>query len=109
MAQMERISVTAFTELAAQLASFGAPQGLIQRCFEAAADEQLHDQFLTRLAAAHGATFAGEAETIDSGVELLEIATHNAVEGCVNEAWAALLATHQASNAQHPVLRSSQG
>ncbi|MDC0670585.1 hypothetical protein [Nannocystis radixulma] len=37
---------------------------------------------------------------------LLAIAVENAVEGCVRETWAALVAAHQARWAAHPAVRS---
>ena len=95
-AAMEQVSVTAFVELARQLRSLGAPAQLIERC-EAAAEVEWR---LVELLGELGARPPG-LEPAAAGPEtaLLDIALHNATEGCVTETWAALLARHQAEHA----------
>lgn len=105
MAHMETVSVTAFEELAQQLSSLGAPKDFINRCRSAANDERLHAALLNKLANRYGGSFNGEALPCDTGASLLDIALHNAVEGCVNEAWAACLAAHQARAATDATIR----
>jgi len=105
MAHMETVSVTAFRELAEQLHAHGAPKVLIERCLAAATDEVLHARLLSILAKHYGGSFEAEAAGCDVGANLRDIAIHNAVEGCVNEAWAACLAVHQARAATDPAIR----
>ncbi|PRP95135.1 ferritin-like domain-containing protein [Enhygromyxa salina] len=100
IAVMEQVSITAFMELAAQLEARGGPAELVARCRAAALDERRHVELVVELGAARPkATLEPAAAT----TLLAEIALHNAVEGCVTETWAALLARHQAEHA--PELR----
>ena len=102
MAMMEHVSITAFLELAAQLETHGAPIDLIARCRAAADDERHHVELLIEIGAERpSATLVSAAATSS----LLEIARHNAVEGCVIETWAALLARHQSERAPEPCVR----
>lgn len=95
-AHLETASIAAFDELARWLAAHGAPAELIARCVAAASDEVLHADAMRGLAERHGATVAPcAAETGDDAV--LAVALHNAVEGCVHESFAALVAAHQAN------------
>jgi rubrerythrin len=107
MAHMEAASVIAFDELAQQLRAFGAPASFITRCRSAAKDERLHAALLSKLANRYGGSFSGEAAPCNASANLAEIALHNAVEGCVNEAWAACLAVHQAQTAADPSVRQA--
>ena len=102
MVRLEHASVTAFAELAGQLAELEAPAGLIERCRVSAEDEARHVDLLVGL----GAVRPVEAVVCgSSGVSRLAIALHNATEGCVSETWAALLARYQAEHAEEPVVR----
>ncbi len=101
----EQASITAFVELAAQLAAQGAPATLVERCRAAARDECRHVERLVALGA-----------TVDPGrvpgpspasTSRLMIAVHNAIEGCVAETWAALVARHQAMHAGRAELRQA--
>jgi hypothetical protein len=104
MAYLEAASVLAFEQLASQLSGFEAPDELIERCLVAASDERAHTRWLTMLAQRHGASVPIAAQTPASS-ELLDVALHNAVEGCVHETFAALLAACRAQRATSPVLR----
>lgn len=95
MAHLEAASVRAFEELARALARHGAPAGLRSRCAAAALDERRHARTMARLAAREGVAVP-RCEAGPSHDDLLAVALHNAVEGCVDEAFAALLATAQA-------------
>ena len=53
-AAAESSSVTAFTDLAAHLASIGAPPDLVERCERAAAEETRHVRCCVAVAATHG-------------------------------------------------------
>ena len=105
-AHLEAASVLAFEELALLLASWGAPALLVGRCWSAAEDERHHARWLGALAARHD-TAVPEPQTGPRSVpELLDVALHNAVEGCVHETWAALCAHWKARHAQTPGLRA---
>lgn len=103
-AYLERASITAFEQLATWLTNRGAPAELIERCREAAADEVVHAQHM----AAHAERDGHEvplAITEPSPDDLLAIALHNAVEGCVRESFGALLGGHQARTCEDAELR----
>lgn len=94
-AHLETASIAAFDELAQWLATRGAPSTLVERCRAAATDEVEHADAMRTLAERHGAVVPPcDAETIDDS--LLAVAMNNAVEGCVHESFAALVAAHQA-------------
>lgn len=112
-AREEAAAVVAFERLARELASFGAPAELTARARRAADDERRH-----------AALFAGEARALATrlGVPLdpaplepcaahpraLEaVLTENAVEGCANETYAAVMATHQALHTPLTHLRAA--
>ena len=96
MATMEAVSITAFDELAAQLDKLGAPAELLARCRSAARDEARHLALLEQLGGRGPTQLPAPAPAETSA---LTIALHNAVEGCVSETWAALLARHQSEHA----------
>lgn len=102
MAVMEHVSITAFIELAAQLEALGAPTTLVARCRAAADDERVHVELLVELGAERP---SNRLEPAAATTSLIEIALHNAVEGCVIETWAALLARHQSEHALDPSVR----
>lgn len=104
LAYLEAASIHAFVELAEWLERRAAPAELIERCRAAANDEVLHAELM----AAHARRAGAEVEPphADPGSdELLDVALHNAVEGCVNEAFAAVIALHQARACDEPELR----
>jgi hypothetical protein len=103
-AYLERASITAFQELATWLADRGAPAELIERCRAAAADEVVHAELM----AAHAERDGLEvplAIAEPSPDDLLAVALHNCVEGCVRESFGALLGAHQARNCEDAELR----
>jgi len=102
MAQLEAASVPAFTELARDLRTHGAPTDLVERALEAAADERVHTRLCRARARAHGATPLEVRHAVGPSVDLPTLAEHNAREGCVRETFAALEAGHQAAHAEDP-------
>jgi hypothetical protein len=104
MASLEAASVVAFEQLATQLEGFGAAPSLIDRCRAAADDERAHARWLTALAEQRGASVPTPLHE-PAPASLLEVALHNAVEGCVHETFAALLAMARAQLAPTPTLR----
>jgi rubrerythrin len=105
MAHLEAASVEAFEELAVQLRELHAPQALIERCLDAAEDERAHARWLGALASRRGASVP-PCRAEPGPASLLDIALHNAVEGCVHETWAALTAHLRARTAADPRLRA---
>jgi hypothetical protein len=104
MAHLEAASVLAFEQLAEQLAELDAPADVLERCRVAANDERNHARWLSKLAERHGATVR-EPRFDARAHDRLAIAMHNAVEGCVHEAFAALVAAVVARVGESPVLR----
>jgi hypothetical protein len=102
MATMEQVSIRAFEQLAAQLRHVGAPANLIERCHAAARDEARHVMLIESLG---GRTLARADLSASVEAPLLDIALHNAIEGCVAETWAALLARRQSEHAADPDTR----
>jgi hypothetical protein len=93
----EATSVQAFLALAEELEGFGAPDALIARARASAVDEVVHARLVAALApaAARGVpTFRATPRR-----DLLAFAVENAVEGCVRETFAALVAAHQSTAA----------
>ncbi|PCC72242.1 hypothetical protein SAMN02745121_01442 [Nannocystis exedens] len=104
-AHLERAAVTAFRELAEWLDRQGAAASLVARCRDAAADEVRHADALDALARRDGADVP--LPRADPPVDdLFAVACHNAVEGCVSEAFAAVVAAHQAGHARSLELRA---
>jgi hypothetical protein len=99
MAYLEAASVLAFEELAAWLRAQRAPAELIERCQAAADDERCHARWLTCLAQERGAVVPVPTPRDASEASVLEVALHNAVEGCVHESFAALMAAVRAERA----------
>lgn len=106
LAHLEAASVSAFRELARDLVRFGAPAELVDRCRAAARDEIAHARMLRRLARAEGAVAVPVRTVRTDPADRRQVALHNATEGCVNEAWAALVARWQADHASTPGLRT---
>ena len=102
----EAASVYAFAALADELAALGAPQELLARILEATADEVRHAEAVGRLVADRGGRCRPPVRRPHTARPAREIAIENAVEGCVRETWAALLAAHQASHAADPRVRA---
>lgn len=106
-AHLEAASVDAFEILAAELGTHGAPAVLIEAARAATADERRHAAAVARLAARRGAVTPVAAVRRGPVRDLEAIATENAVEGCVHETHAALLACRQARAATDPEIRST--
>jgi hypothetical protein len=105
-AHLERASVRAFVELADWLARRGAPAELVRRCRAAAVDEIDHAVRMTALAHAAGAEVPA-CEADRPRTDAFAVALHNAVEGCVHEAFAAIVVAVQARQAATAELRET--
>ena len=99
-AQEEAISIFSFAELHNILCAYEAPKQLQERCIQALREEQAH----TRMAIALCEQYGGSAPTIrtpqQKTVSLFSAARHNALVGCIQETWAAVLEEYQAQNTQ---------
>lgn len=109
--RMEAASVPAFAALRDELLMHGAPADLVARAERSKEDEVRHTRITAALARRFGAqegAWAEPPEVKRSNQRSLEaIALENAVEGCVNEAYAALLATWQGEHARDPSVRAA--
>ena len=105
-AQLEAASVDAFAELRAELLAHQAPSNIIAATSRAEADEVVHAQLMGAFARRAGAKPVRPSVVIGAPRALFDIAKHNASEGCVREAFGAINALHQASNAATPELRA---
>lgn len=106
-AHLEAASVVAFEELARSLASFGAPVDLVQRARLAAKEEARHAEVVGRLALRRGDRPRPVRRRSTARPSLLELAIHNAREGCAAETLAAAIAMVQARTAADQDVRSA--
>lgn len=104
-AHLERASVRAFEELAAELALHGAPRRLTREALRAADDERRHAQTVEALVVHRGARVPDVRRSPSSRRSLSALAIDNAIEGCVREAYGALVAAHQAEHAEDADVR----
>lgn len=102
-ARQEAAAVHAFERLTEELAGFGAPATLIAAARRGAEDERRHARLFEEALAGLGGG-RGEPQAVHHATpparwrarSLFEVLVENAVEGCANESYAALVATHQA-------------
>jgi hypothetical protein len=106
-AHAEATSVKSFLAVSAELKRFGAPASLVARARDAARDEVLHARILRTLAATEGGASAPVVFLPAPERDLVAFALENAVEGCVQETWAALVAAFQARHADTAVVRAA--
>jgi hypothetical protein len=106
-AELEAASVDAFQILAGELADHRAPTRLVGAAREAAGDEARHARIIGALARRHGVSPPAVRVARRPTRDLEAIAVENAVEGCVRETFAALVACRQARVATDPVIRDA--
>ncbi len=106
MAHLEGAAVFAFAELSGELERFGAPASLVERARLAHADEVRHAAIMAAHAEGAGALPVAAQASPHAYGSLLELALHNAEEGCVRETYGALVALHQAERAGDAALRA---
>jgi len=109
-AALEADSVGAFRQLARDLRRFGAPRRLVRGAQRSARDEVRHARAVSALArryGARGAQLSVPPTPTARARDLTTLAAHNAAEGCVHEAYAALTAHYQARHARDPVVRAA--
>ncbi len=104
-AHLEAASVVAFVQLAVDLARLGAPTALVERALAAAREEATHARLVGELAHARGIAVKRVEHAPYRPLGLLELAIHNAREGCVREAVGAAINVWQARCAERAELR----
>lgn len=109
MAHLEAASVRAFRDLASWLEGFGAPPALSSAALSSAADERRHARATVRLARRFGGAPVRARIAPRSPPTLVELLEDDAIEGCVKETFAALVATWQAARATDPRVRRTMG
>lgn len=107
----EHASVASFARFVLQLLAVGAPPELIMAGQAALADEVRHAQACFGLASAYAGTPVGPGPLAVHGAlngpcDLATVAAATAIEGCVNETIAALVASTAAEMADDPAVRS---
>lgn len=100
LAALESASVVSFERLAAELAALDAPADLVTAARAAARDEVRHAAAVGALARARGAAVSPTCVEPVGTRTLEAIARENAVEGCVYETWAAMIAWWQIDHAR---------
>ncbi len=106
-ARLESASVLAFRDLRRDLAALGAPRKLLRAASRAGEDERRHTRSTRALARRYGARVPALRTSLTRRVSLEELALHNAVEGCVREAFGALVARWQATFSNDPEVRGA--
>jgi hypothetical protein len=97
-AQEEALSVFSFAELYNALQRLQAPPTLLDRCLEALIDEQNHTKLAITLCIKHGGSTPCITVPKSSTPDLFTITMHNALVGCIQESWAALIEQYQAEH-----------
>ncbi|MCB9679002.1 MAG: ferritin-like domain-containing protein [Alphaproteobacteria bacterium] len=105
--QSEAASVHAFRLLERELTALEAPADLLARVREAADDEARHARQVAALVRRFGGRIRPARRVPHAARSLRAIAVENAVEGCANETWSALIALHQAQHAEDAGLREA--
>ncbi|HEX7664449.1 MAG TPA: hypothetical protein VF407_08065 [Polyangiaceae bacterium] len=107
MAHLEAASVHAFRIMGHELAALGAPSEILVAIERARKDEVLHTRITAKLARAHGAKPQKACVARAKKRSLEAVAIENAVEGCVRETFAAVLASWQGEHAEDQNVRSA--
>jgi hypothetical protein len=104
--QLEAASVPAFRALGAELDGLGAPPVLAAAARVAVRDEVRHARSMATLARRHAVRPRAPRVAPPTPRGLVDFAVENAVEGCVREAYGALLAGVQARRSVDPQVRA---
>lgn len=99
VSQLEAASVVAFRRLERELVHLAAPRSLVRSAARARRDEIRHARVTRRLAQRFGGHPRSPRVTKVPPRSLEAVAFENAVEGCVRETFAALVALWQATHA----------
>ena len=109
VAHLEAASVHAFRRLGVELATHGAPAGLLRAAQRAQRDEVRHARLTGRMARRFGGAPARPRVERLPARPLDEVAIENAVEGCVRETFGALVTSYQAAHATDPEIARLMG
>ncbi len=109
MAMMEKAAITAFQYLVRELEAYEAPQELIELARKAIAEEARHTKMASNLSKGYNTEIPEFIVNEFQLRSLFEIALENAVEGCVNESFAATCGLWQHAHAEHDVFREVIG
>lgn len=101
-ATLEAASVDAFRWVRRDLRAHGAPRRLLRQASRAMREEKRHARCMRALARRLGIAVHIPKTSLPSIPSLEQMATHNAVEGCIRETFGALMAQYQARHAQNP-------
>ena len=104
-AHLEAAAERAFADLADEIEALGAPASLVRRARTAAAEETRHARVVGALARRRGAVIPPVRVRRGPPRSKAALAVENAVEGCVGETFAALIAHHQAEHARDLAVR----
>jgi hypothetical protein len=105
---MEAGSIDAFRTMRDELAAHGAPRRLVRAASRAMRDEMRHVRQTSALARRYGEQpLSPPPPPPRARRSLEEMATENAVEGCVRETYSALECLWQAETAADPVVRAT--
>jgi hypothetical protein len=107
MARLEAAAVDAFHHLRRELIAHRAPRRMVKAAERAARDEIRHARMTRALAKRYGGGVVAPRVELRPVRSLEAIAMENAVEGCLREAFGALVAHWQASAAADPVIRAA--
>lgn len=109
MAAMETAAVTAFRYLTRELEAYQAPEALIAMACQAVQEEIEHAEMAGLLSQAYDAAVP-TVEVDDFQLRsLFEVALENAVEGCVNETFAAACGIWQHQHAELDAFKAVMG
>lgn len=105
VANLEAAAVTAFGQLAHELALHGAPRSMIHAALRSRRDELRHARVTAWLARRYGGRPERPRVAAWAPRGLPEVVADNAVEGCIRETYGALVAHAQARRARDPQVR----
>lgn len=111
-ARNEHASIASFARSTLELLALGAPAELVEASQRAALDEVRHARVAFALAGAYGGVPTGPSSLDLGGARILgrspaEVAASVALEGCINETIAALLAAAERDRATDPAVREA--
>jgi hypothetical protein len=110
MAELESASIRAFRTIRRELVAHGAPRDLVEAAEHATRDEARHAKLTRAIARRHGAEPPPVHRSQRSPIRSLEeFALDNAIEGCVNETFGALVAHFQAKHARDEQIATVMG
>jgi bacterioferritin (cytochrome b1) len=107
LAELEEASVDAYRLLASELTEIDAPATFIRTARRSAKDKERQAGLVTSLARRFGGVPVLPEVIETTGRSVEEIAVHNAIEGCIRETYASLVAAMQAERADDKVVRAA--